>query len=96
MAKLEKEIAELKTKEGFIKKSSIEEYKSSDDFQEFVVQATSKYFDEGFDQCKKHVLRLHPELDIQDMEIDDELAQEEDEGEEEKEEGDQDNNPISP
>ncbi|GFS30019.1 hypothetical protein Acr_00g0009710 [Actinidia rufa] len=44
--------------------------------------------------------RLHPELDIQDMEIDDELAREEDKDEDEKEEekeeeeGNQDNNPI--
>ena len=57
----------------------------------------SKYFGEGFDLCKKQIRRLHLVLDIQDMEIDDELAREEDEGEDEDgEEGDQDNNPISP
>ena len=53
VAKLEEEIAELKAKEVLAKKSSIKEYKSSDDFHEAVVQATSKYFVEGFDFCKK-------------------------------------------
>ena len=100
----DKEIAELKAKEDLANKSAIEVYKSSGDFQEFEVQATSKYFGKGFDLCKKQVLRLHPELDIQDMEIDDELAWEEYEGEDkkekdkdkDKEEGDQDNKPLSP
>ena len=91
VAKLEEEIAELKAKEVLAKKSSIKEYKSSDDFQEEVVLAASKYFGEGFNLCNKQIRRLHPKLDIQDMEIDDELAKEE-EGEEE---GNQDANPLS-
>ena len=97
--KIEKEIVELKANDVLAKKSAIEEFKSSDDFQEVVEQATSKYFGEGFDLCKKQVGCLHPKIDIQDMEINEELAQEEDEGEEKKEEeeeGDQDTNPISP
>ena len=105
VAKLEEEIAELKAKEVLAKKSSIKEYKSSDDFQEEVVLAASKYFGEGFNLCKKQIGLFHLELGIQDMEIDDELAQEEDEGEDENEEednkekeeekGDQDHNPLS-
>ena len=63
-----------------------------------MVQAASRYFSKGFDLCKKQVLHLHPELDIQGMEIDDEQAWEEKkkEKEKEKEKGNQDNNPLSP
>ena len=55
-------------------------------------QPASRYFGEGFDLCKKQIGRLHPEIDIQDMEIDHELAQEE----EDEEKGNQDNIPLSP
>ena len=103
--RLEKEIAELQKKKILTKMSAIEEYKSFDGFHEAVVQATSKYFGEGFDLCKKQIGLLHPELDIQSLEIDDELAREEDESEdkkveEEKEDereggtSEQDNNPF--
>ncbi|GFS33728.1 hypothetical protein Acr_00g0030250 [Actinidia rufa] len=50
---LEKGVAELKKKEALAKKSAIEEYKPSDDFQEVVKQAASRYFNEG-----NQVLRL--------------------------------------
>ena len=106
VAKLQEEIYELKAKEVLAKKSSIKEYKSSDDFHEAVVQATSKYFVEGFDFCKKQIDRLYPELDIQVIEIDDELSREKDESEDEKEEEeneeerdegkDEENNHFSP
>ena len=70
-------------------------------------QTAFRYFGKSFDLCKKHG-RLHPKLDIQDMEIDNELAREGDEGKDEKEEekdededededeGYQDTNPLSP
>ncbi|GFZ00196.1 hypothetical protein Acr_13g0015950 [Actinidia rufa] len=73
---LEKEIVELKKKEVLDKKFTIQEYKSFDDFQEEVKKAASKYFGDGFDLCKKQVGRFHPELNIEDLEIDDELAKE--------------------
>ena len=62
-----------------------------------VEQATSKYFGEGFDLCKREIVRLHLELDIQDLEIDDELAKEGEDEEEEKDEekNDQDTIPLS-
>ena len=63
VARLEKEMAELK-------KKAIEEYKSLDDFQEAVEFTASKYFGEGFDFCKRQIVRLHLNLDIQDMRID--------------------------
>ncbi|GFZ21595.1 hypothetical protein Acr_29g0007570 [Actinidia rufa] len=53
--------------------------------------AASRYFGEGFDLCKKQVGHLHPELNIQDLEIDDKLAKE---GQEDEEKGDI--CPISP
>ena len=59
MAKLEKEIAKMKAKEVLAKKSSIEEYKKSDDLQEVVVQVASRYYGEDFDLCKKQIGCLH-------------------------------------
>ncbi|GFZ16759.1 hypothetical protein Acr_26g0000290 [Actinidia rufa] len=50
---LKKEIAELKAREVLAKKSVIEEYKTSDDFQEVVEQAASRYYGEGFNLFKK-------------------------------------------
>ena len=44
LAKLEAEVTELKKNEALAKKSAIEEYKSSDDFQEVVEFTASKYF----------------------------------------------------
>ncbi|GFS37736.1 hypothetical protein Acr_00g0053700 [Actinidia rufa] len=73
----EKEVVELKEKELLAKKLVIEEYKSSDDFQEVVEQVASRYFGEGFDLCKKQISRLHTDLDLKDMGIDAELAQKE-------------------
>ncbi|GFZ15805.1 hypothetical protein Acr_25g0002140 [Actinidia rufa] len=70
--------------------------------KEEVEQAASKYFGKGFDLCKKQVGRLHPELDIHDLEIENELDKEreddEEENDEEKDEekGDQDTSTLSP
>ncbi|GFZ18506.1 hypothetical protein Acr_27g0002450 [Actinidia rufa] len=84
VARLKKEVAELKEKSILTKKSAIEEYKSSDDFQKVVEQAAFKYFGEGFDLCKKQIGSLHLDIDIQDMGIDAELAEEGEEDEEEQ------------
>ena len=53
LERLEKEIADLKEKESLARESTVEEYKSPDNFQEALEQASSKYFGEGFDLCKK-------------------------------------------
>ena len=60
-----KEITELKGKEALIKTSTIEEFKSSDNFKEVVEKAASSYFGEGFDMCKKQIELLHSNLAIQ-------------------------------
>ena len=83
----------------------MEKYKTLEDFHEVVEQTISLYYGKGFELCKKQVMRLHPELNIQDMKIDDKLAWKEEDGEDEKEEGNEekkkeegefDNNPLSP
>ena len=70
-------MAKLKQKEDLSKESVVQEYKSSDDLQEAVEQVTSNYVGEGFDLCKKQIVHLHPELDIQNIQIDPELVEEE-------------------
>ena len=57
-------MAELEKKEVLVKKKAIEEFKSSDDFQEAVVTSASSYFGEGFDFCKRHLAHHHPNLGI--------------------------------
>ena len=69
VARLEKEMVELK-------KKAIDEYKSSNDFQETIEFTTFKYFGKGFDFCKRQISCLHLNLDIQDMGIDDEILKE--------------------
>ena len=86
MARLEKEMAELK-------KKAIEECKSSGDFQEAIEFMASKYFCEGFDFYKRQIGHLHPNLGIQDMGIDTQMLEEE-EKEENGEKGDA--IPLSP
>ncbi|GFZ06700.1 hypothetical protein Acr_18g0008700 [Actinidia rufa] len=80
LERLEKEMAELREKEVLAKKSPVEEYKSSNDFQEAIEKAASTYFD----LCKKEIGLIHPNLNIQDLQIDHELI-EEDEDEEKDE-----------
>ncbi|GFS41487.1 hypothetical protein Acr_00g0074630 [Actinidia rufa] len=76
-----KVVVELNEKEALAKESTIQEYKSSSDFQEVMEWATSKFYGKGFNLGKKQIGRLHLELDIQDLQINVELAEEE-EGEE--------------
>ena len=52
---------------------------------------TSSYFGEGFYLYKKQIGLLHPNLDIQDLQIDPDLVKEDDE----KEKGKLDDNPLS-
>ncbi|XP_057490042.1 uncharacterized protein LOC130776032 isoform X1 [Actinidia eriantha] len=88
LVKLEMVVVELRSKEAHSKKLAIEEFKSSDDFQEAVVAAASKYFGEGFDFCKRQIAYHHPDLgiDLEGMSIDCDLIKEEEEAEEKEEE----------
>ncbi|GFS32985.1 hypothetical protein Acr_00g0025730 [Actinidia rufa] len=67
------------------KKIAIEEFKSSEDFQEAVEATASKYFGEGFDIYKRQIAHHNPDLgfDLEGMSIDHNLLKEE-EAEEEK------------
>ena len=106
VARLETKVAELEKQWALVKKSIIEEFKSSDDFQEAVVISASAYFGEGFNFYKRQLAHHHPNLDIDldIMEMDrnllekkeaevEERKDKENEGEEEKEKGD--TNPLS-
>ena len=68
---------------GRSKKSAVEEFKSSSDFLGAVEDAASKYFDEGFDFCKRQLHRHHLDLaiNLEDMGLDHDLLAEEDEDE---------------
>ena len=72
----EKEMVELRKKEVLSKTLAIEEFKSSNDYKEAVEKATSSYFDESFDLCKKKIGLFQPNLDIQDLQIDPNLVEE--------------------
>ena len=98
-------VARLEAEMVVLKKNVIAEFKASNEFQEAVEFIASRYFDEGFDFCKRQISRFHPDLDIQSMGIEaDMLEEEEDDGEEgekeeeqEKEEGEKgDTSPLSP
>ena len=47
-----KEVDELKDNEALAKDSAVEEFKSSDDFQEAMEKEASTYFGEGFNLFK--------------------------------------------
>ena len=80
VGKLEKQVARTK-------KIAIEEFKSSDNFQDAVEFTASKYFGESFDFCKRQLSYLHPNLDIFEIKIDaQQLKEEEEEKKEKKEE----------
>ena len=105
MARLEVEVVELKKKEALAKKKAIEEFKSSDDFQETVVTLASNYFGEGFDFCKRQLAYHHPNLgiDLDSMEMDHALFEKKEAEAEEREENEKneigdkgDTNLISP
>ena len=53
LAMLEVEVARLRKNEALTKRKVIEEFKSSNDFQEAVETADSKYFGERFDFFKR-------------------------------------------
>ncbi|GFZ01053.1 hypothetical protein Acr_14g0006880 [Actinidia rufa] len=88
LARLEEEVAELKKNEALAKKKAVEEYKASKDFQEAVENASSKYFGEGFDFCKRQLARHHPNLgiDLDNMGLGHDLLEEEEAEEREREE----------
>ena len=83
-------MAVLKKRETLAKKKAIEEFKSSDDFQEAVVTSASTYFGGGVDFCKRQLVHHHPNLginlDIMDMNWD-MLEREEAKAEETKNKG---------
>ena len=64
-------------------KLAVEEFKSSSDFSEAVESASSKYFGEGFDFCKRQLRHHHPDLaiDLEEMRLDLDLLALEDEEE---------------
>ena len=66
------------------KKTAIEEFKSSNNFQEVVELTASKYFGKGFDFCKRQLDRHYPDLgiDLEGMGIDQYLLEEEEKKEE--------------
>lgn len=61
---MEKEVVELKKNEILTKKKAVEEYKSSEIFQEAVESIASKYFSEGFNFYKGQLAHYHPNLGI--------------------------------
>ncbi|GFS38252.1 hypothetical protein Acr_00g0056490 [Actinidia rufa] len=56
MARLEAEVAELTSKLALAKKLAIEEFKSSDDFKDAVIDSAAMYFSEGFEFYKRQLL----------------------------------------
>ena len=60
MTRLEKQVVHAK-------KLAIEEFRASDDFKEAVELTASTYFGKGFDQCKKKLNLLFPDLDINNL-----------------------------
>ncbi|GFY97726.1 hypothetical protein Acr_12g0002670 [Actinidia rufa] len=87
----------LDQNEALAKKKAIEEYKTSEDFHEAVENASSKYFGEGFNFCKRQLARHHPNLGINldGMGLDHNLLEEEDESEKE-EKNKSEESPFSP
>ncbi|GFY87132.1 hypothetical protein Acr_05g0007710 [Actinidia rufa] len=61
------------------KKLAIEEFKSSDDFKEVVIDSAATYFSEGFEFCKRQLLHQYPNLgiDVASMEMDVDFVEEE-------------------
>ena len=88
LVKLEMLVAELRNRETRSKKLVVEEFKSSEDFQEAIETATSKNIVKRFDFYKLKLHRHHPDLgiDLEGMGIDHDPIVEEKEAEEKKEE----------
>ncbi|XP_057496282.1 uncharacterized protein LOC130781195 [Actinidia eriantha] len=82
--KLEKEVAELKRKEKEVAEAVVEhakmlavtEFKASEEYGAALTLEASRYYGEGFDLCKKQIKLRFPDLDIDNMEIDPNLAEE--------------------
>ena len=81
MEKHEKEMVEMRRKEALVNTSSVDEFKAFDEYKKAVEGATSSYFSEGFDLCKKYINILHPDLDIHDLKIDPDLVDKDEEEE---------------
>ena len=105
MARLEAKVAELEKQRDLAKKSIIEKFKSSNDFQKAFVTSTSIYFSEGFNFYKRQLAHHHPNLgiDLDSIEIDRDLLEKEEaeaeEWEDKENKGEQekgDTNPHSP
>ena len=64
VTRLEAEVVELKENEALAQWRILEEFRSSEDYQEKVENAASKYFGESFDFCKRQLAHHHPNLDI--------------------------------
>ncbi|GFZ06719.1 hypothetical protein Acr_18g0008890 [Actinidia rufa] len=79
MAWLEDEVAELSNKLAHAKKLAIDEFKSSNDFKDTIIDSAATYFGEGFKFCKRQLAHHHPNLgiDLASIEMDTDLAEEE-------------------
>ena len=105
VARLAADMARMKKNEALAQTRIIEEFKSSEDYQEEVKKATFKYLGKVFDFCKRQLAHHHPnlgiDLDVMGMDYD-VLAKEEvgedKEGdkEEEQDKGEENINPLSP
>ena len=80
------EVGRLQKQVATPKKTPIEEFRSSNDFQEVVKLMFSKYFGKGFIFCKRQLTRHHLDLgiDLEGMGIDQDLLEEEEDAAEEK------------
>ena len=92
MMRLEAKLAELKRNKALAKKKTVEDFKSSNEFQEAVITLASAYFGKDFDFCKRQLAYYHPNIgiDLDSMEMDRDLierekAKAEEEGNKEKE-----------
>ena len=63
------------------KGSAVAEFKAFEEYSENLTLEASRIYGEGFDLCEKQITLHFPDLDIDDMEIDPDLAEEIDEGE---------------
>ncbi|GFY88876.1 hypothetical protein Acr_06g0008160 [Actinidia rufa] len=78
MARLEAEVTKLTGQLAHSKELAVEEFRSSDDFKVVVTDFASAYLSEGFEFCKRKLVRHHPNLGIDwaSMKMDTNLAEE--------------------
>ncbi|GFY97360.1 hypothetical protein Acr_11g0016660 [Actinidia rufa] len=84
ISKLEARISDLEKSQSLTQGRIIAAFKESDDFLEAVRGSASSYFGDGFDFCKRQLVKQYPDLgvDLEDVEMDQELlAKEEAEAE---------------